>query len=148
MKGHAEPSSLGLLMVNAPAASTDVALPRQAHFFLCRHAVDGLKKLLDTIQVLKERFQPCSARTPGLLMTFVEDRPLHTRKIALNPREICGDLVFNTVTRKGVKLVEAPDAGRSIFLFAPESKAAMEYGALADEILVRLGVPELAVAAT
>ena len=135
---------LGLLMVNALVASTDVIIPVQAHFY----AFEGLKKLLDTIGVLKERFQPCSAKTLGLLLTFVEDRPLYTRKITLKLRELFGDLVFNTVIHKTVKLVEAPDTGRSIFSFAPDSKAALEYRALADEILARLGVPEMAVAAT
>jgi chromosome partitioning protein len=135
---------LGLLMINALVASTDVIVPVQAHFY----AFEGLKKLLDTIQVLKERFQPCSARTLGLLLTFVEDRPLYTRKITLKLREMFGDLVFNAVIHKTVKLVEAPDTGRSIFSFAPDSKAALEYRALADEVLTRLGVPELAVAAT
>jgi chromosome partitioning protein len=96
--------------------------------------------------VLKERFRPCSAKTLGLLLTFVEDRPLYTRKIQFKLREMFGDLVFDTVIHKTVRLVEAPDAGRSIFSFAPESKAALEYRALADEILMRLSVPELAAA--
>jgi len=135
---------LGLLMVNALVASTDVIIPVQAHFY----AFESLKKLLSTIQVLKERFQPCSARTLGLLLTFVEDGPLYTRKIQFKLREMFGDLVFNTVIHKTVKLVEAPDTGRSIFSFAPDSRAAMEYRALADEVLTRLSVPEQAVAAT
>ena len=115
----------------------------QAHFY----AFEGLKRLLDTIRMLKERFQPCSARTLGLLLTFVEDRPLYTRKIQLKVREMFGDLMFSTVIHKTVKLAEAPDTGRSIFSFAPDSKAAVEYRALADEVLARLTVPELAVAA-
>jgi chromosome partitioning protein len=135
---------LGLLMVNALVASTDVIIPVQAHFY----AFEGLKRLLHTIQVLKERFQPCSARTLGLLLTFVEDRPLYTRKIQFKLREMFGDLVFDTVIHKTVRLVEAPDAGRSIFSFAPDSKAALEYRALADEVLARLSVPALAVATT
>jgi len=131
-------------MINALVASTDVIIPVQAHFY----AFEGLKKLLDTIQVLKQRFQPCDARTLGLLLTFVEDRPLYTRKIQFKLREMFGELVFDTVIHKTVKLVEAPDTGRSIFSFAPDSKAALEYRALADEILVRLRVPELVVAGT
>jgi chromosome partitioning protein len=129
---------LGLLMINALVASTDVIIPVQAHFY----AFEGLKRLFSTIQVLKDRFQPCSARTLGLLLTLVEDRPLYTRKIQFKLRDLFGDLVFNTVIHKTVKLVEAPDTGKSIFTFAPDSKAAMEYRALADEILARLRVCE------
>lgn len=133
---------LGLLMINALVASTDVIIPLQAHFY----AFEGLKRLLDTIRMLKERFQPCLARTLGMLLTFVEDRPLYTRKVQLKVREMFGDLVFDTVIHKTVKLVEAPDTGRSIFSFAPDSKAALEYWALADEVLARLKGPELATA--
>jgi chromosome partitioning protein len=125
---------LGVLMINALVASTDVIIPVQAHFY----AFEGLKRLLETIAALKSRFHPCSARTLGLLLTFVEDRPLYTRKIQFQVRELFGDLVFDTVIHKTVKLVEAPDTGKSIFAFAPDSKAALEYRALADEILVRL----------
>ena len=130
--------ALGLLMLNALVASTDVIIPVQVHFY----AFEGLKRLLQTIRLLKERFHPCTARTLGLLLTFVEDRPLYTRKIQLRLRELFGDLVFDTVIHKTVKLVEAPDLGQSIFTFAPESKASEEYRALADEILIRLNLAE------
>ena len=98
--------------------------------------------------MLKTRFQPCSARTLGLLLTFVEDRPLYFRKIQLQLRELFGELVFNTVIHKTVRLVEAPDAGKSIFSFAPDSKAAFEYRELADEALARLNIGEPALAGT
>ena len=130
--------SLGLLMLNALVASTDVIIPVQVHFY----AFEGLKRLLQTIRLLKERFHPCTARTLGLLLTFVEDRPLYTRKIQLRLRELFGDLVFETVIHKTVRLVEAPDSGSSIFTFAPDSKAAVEYRMLAEEILARLNLAE------
>jgi len=128
------PPSLGLLMLNALVASTDVIIPVQVHFF----AFEGLKRLLETIRLLKARFHPCSARTLGLLLTFVEDRPRYTRKIQLQLHELFGDLVFDTVIHKTVKLVEAPDAGQSIFAFSPESKAAWEYTQLGEEVMARL----------
>jgi chromosome partitioning protein len=136
------PPSLGLLMLNALVASTDVVIPVQVHFY----AFEGLKRLLETIRLLKKRFHPCSARTLGLLLTFVEDRPTYTRKVQLQLRELFGDLVFDTVIHKTIRLVEAPEAGKSIFAFAPDSKAACEYTTLADEIEARLrmSVPVLA----
>jgi len=136
--------ALGLLMLNALVASTDVIIPVQVHFY----AFEGLKRLLETIRLLKARFHPCSARTLGLLLTFVEDRPLYTRKIQFRLHELFGDLVFETVIHKTVRLVEAPDSGQSIFTFAPNSKAAREYRALADEILARLHAVEPTFAGT
>jgi len=135
---------LGVLMINALVASTDVIIPVQAHFY----AFEGLKRLLETIAVLKSRFHPCNARTLGLLLTFVEDRPLYTRKVQFQVRELFGDLVFDTVIHKTVKLVEAPDTGKSIFTFAPDSKAALEYKALADEVLTRLRTPVPVISST
>jgi len=129
-------SWLGLLMINALVASTDVIIPVQAHFY----AFEGLKRMLDTIDVLKRRFHPCFARTLGLLSTFVEDRALYMRKIQSQLRGLFGDLVFDMVIHKTVRLVEAPNTGKSIFTFAPGSKPALEYTALADEVLTRLGV--------
>ena len=136
--------SLGLLMLNALVASTDVIIPVQVHFY----AFEGLKRLLETIDLLKERFHPCAARTLGLVLTFVEDRPAYTRKVQLEIRGLFGDLVFDTVIHKTVKLVESPEAGQPIFTFAPVSKAAREYRTLAEEILTRLRMPEPALAGT
>ena len=138
------PPALGLLMLNTLVASTEVIIPIQVHFY----AYEGLKNLLETIRLLRERFHPCFARTLGMLLTFVEDRPLYTRKVQMKLRELFGDLIFNTVIHKTVKLVEAPDSGKSIFAFAPESKAAQEYLALTDEIMARLRTPEPALVET
>ncbi len=126
--------ALGLIMLNALVASNDVIIPVQVHFY----AFEGLKRLLETVRLLKARFHPCSARTLGLVLTFVEDQPRYTRKIQLQLRELFGDLVFDTVIHKTVRLVEAPAAGESVFTFAPDSKAAREYATLADEITARL----------
>ncbi len=132
------PPSLGLLMLNALVASTDVIIPVQVHFY----AFEGLKRLLETVRLLKERFHPCSARTLGLVLTFVEDRLRYTRMIQMKLRELFGELVFDTVIHKTIRLVEAPDAGKSIFTFAPGSKAAAEYTMLAEEIEARLQAVE------
>jgi chromosome partitioning protein len=128
------PPALGLLMLNALVACSDVIIPVQVHFY----AFEGLKRLLETVHLLKSRFHPCSARTLGLLLTFVEDRPRYTRRIQLQLRELFGDLVFDTVIHKTIRLVEAPAAGESVFTFAPDSKAAREYETLAQEVEARL----------
>jgi len=132
------PPALGLLMLNALVASTDIIIPVQVHFY----AFESLKRLLETVRLLKSRFHPCSARTLGLVLTFVEDRPRYTRKIQLHLRELFGDLVFDTVIHKTVRLIEASAAGESVFTFAPDGKAALEYATLADEVGARLRAEE------
>jgi chromosome partitioning protein len=123
--------SLGLLTLNALVASTDVVVPVQVHYY----AMEGLKQLMQTINIIRERFHPCEVKILGLLLTFVETRTTLSRQIQQQMREFFGDLVFNAVIHRAVKLAEAPSAGESVITYAPESKAADEYNALAEEIL-------------
>jgi nitrogenase subunit NifH len=50
-------------------------------------------------------------------------------------REYFGDLVFDTVIHRNVRLAEAPSAGQPVLAYDPESKGAVEYKALAEEII-------------
>lgn len=131
--------SLGLLMLEALVASTHVVVPVQAHFF----SLDGLKRLLETIRVVRARFYPCVVHPLGLLMTFVESRPLLCKRIESGMRTLFGPLVFDTVIHKNIALAEAPSAGQSVLDFAPDSRGAEEYRALAREVMTRLRGPEV-----
>jgi chromosome partitioning protein len=130
--------SLGLLMINALVAGTDVIVPVQAHYFV----FDGLKRLLETVRILRERLHPCSVRVLGVLLTFVEDRGNYTKQVQHQLRESFGDLVFDTVIHKAVRLIESPSAGQSVLTYAPASRPAEEYKALAGEVLARVEVRE------
>jgi len=130
--------SFGLLMINAIVASTHVIVPVQAHFY----ALDGLKRLLDTIEVIRTRFFPCQVRPLGLLLTFVEPRTLLCKRVETGMRDLFGPLVFGTVIHKSISLAEAPSAGQCVLTYAPQSRAAMEHYALAREAMARLGSPE------
>jgi len=131
--------SLGLLMVNALVASTGVLVPVQVHFY----ALDGLRRLLQTVSAVRERFDPCLVRPLGLLLTFVESRTRLSRRVELGVRRLFGDLVFDTVIHRSIVLAEAPSTGQSILAYAPQSRAAAEYRALAEEALSRIWVQEV-----
>jgi len=131
------PPSLGLLTLNALVASTDVIVPVQVNYY----AMEGLRQLLETADIIRVNFKPCYVKILGLLLTFVEDRTLLSRQIQQQMREFFGDLVFDTVIHRTVRLAEAPSAGESILTFSPESKGAAEYKALAEEIIRREAVP-------
>lgn len=126
--------SLGLLMLNSLVASTDVIVPVQVHFY----ALEGLKRLLETIRILKERFHPCWVEALGLLLTFVDGRTTLSKQVQRGMRDFFGDLVFDTVIHRTVTLAEAPSAGESILKYAPDSRGAAEYNTLAQETLERL----------
>ncbi len=131
--------SLGLLMVNALVASRKVVIPVQAHYY----ALDGLKRLMNTIQVIRTRFSPCDVRPLGILLTFVENRTNLSKRIELGMRELFGALIFETVIHKTVALAEAPSVGQCILTYAPDSRGAQEYEALAREAIARLQAPEV-----
>jgi len=125
------PPSLGLLTLNALLASTDVVVPVQVHYY----AMEGLKQLFETAQVVRERFYPCHVRFMGLLLTLAEDTNIFGRQIQKQMREYFGDLVFRTAIHRTVRLAEAPSAGEPVLTYAPKSRGSAEYMALAGEII-------------
>jgi len=125
------PPSIGLLTLNALVASTGVIVPVQVNYY----AMEGLRQLFETANIIRMHFYPCEVKILGLLLTFVENRILFSRQIQQQMREFFGDLVFCTVIHRGVRLAEAPSSGQSILSYAPKSRGAAEYMALAEEII-------------
>jgi chromosome partitioning protein len=122
--------SLSLLTLNALTASTDVIIPVQTQYY----ALEGLKQLLETIEIVKQRFNQ-NLRTLGVLLTFVETNTSLSRQVQQQMREYFSDLVFDTVIHRNTRLAEAPSAGQPVLTYDPESKGAVEYKALAEEIV-------------
>lgn len=125
------PPSVGLLTLNALVAGTDVVVPVQVNYY----AMEGLKQLFETANIIRTHFYPCDVKILGLLLTFVEDRIIFSKQIQRQMREFFGDLVFSTVIHRGVRLAEAPSTGESIFAYDPRGRGSVEYRALADEII-------------
>lgn len=121
--------SLSLLTLNALVASNDVIIPVQTHYY----PLEGLRQLLDTINIVKERFNH-NLQICGMLLTFVEKQTKLSRQIEQQMRGYFGNKVLDTVIHRTVRLAEAPSAGESILTYAPKSNAAVEYKALAEEI--------------
>jgi len=124
------PPSLGLLTLNALLAGIGVIVPVQVHYY----AMEGLKQLFETANIIAERFRPCHVKILGILLTLVENNTLLSRQIQQQMREFFGNLVFEMVIHRSIRLAEAPSAGEPVLIYAPESKAAAEYRALAEEI--------------
>lgn len=125
------PPSLGLLTLNALIAGTGLVVPVQAHYY----AMEGLKQLFETANIIKERFYPRYVKILGVLLTLVENNTLLSRQIQQQMRELFGDLIFDTVIHRSVRLAEAPSAGEPVLIYATKSRAAAEYRALAWEII-------------
>ncbi|OHB58265.1 MAG: hypothetical protein A2Y07_03990 [Planctomycetes bacterium GWF2_50_10] len=120
--------SLSVLTLNALAAASSVLIPVQVHYY----AMEGLRQLLDTIDIVRERYNPW-LNISGILLTFVERTTL-SRQVEEQMRDYFKSLVLKTVIHRNVRLAEAPSAGEPISTYAPESAGARDYAALAQEL--------------
>jgi chromosome partitioning protein len=125
------PPSFSVLTVSALVASADVIVPVRAHYY----SMEGLRLTLETIRLIRDYFHPYSAENLNILLTLVDDRTTVSRQIQVQLREIFGTRVFHTVIHNNVRVCEAPSAGESVLLYAPRSRGAWEYRALAAEVL-------------
>ncbi len=121
--------SLDLLTVNALVASTDIIIPVQTHYY----AIEGLRQLLETIDIVNEKYNP-NLRIKGVLLTFVESRTRLSRDVQQQMKDFFGNLVFDTMIHRNIRLAEAPSAGQSCITYDPSSKGAIQYSALAKEM--------------
>ncbi len=130
--------AFSLLTISALVSSSDVIVPVQLHYY----SLEGLRRVLETIRLIRQRVHPQSAGNLNVLFTLVEDRTTLSRQIQAQMREIFGSLIFQTVIHNNVRLCEAPSAGESVLDYAPRSRGALEYRALAAEVLGRAPVVE------
>ena len=124
--------SLGLITVNALTASDSVIIPVQCEFF----ALEGIAKLLNTIKIIKSKLNP-SLKIEGFLLTMFDNRLRLSNQVYEEVKRHFGDLVFNTVISRNVRLSEAPSHGLSVLEYDPHSKGAQNYVSLAKEVIKR-----------
>ncbi|HBE55826.1 MAG TPA: chromosome partitioning protein ParA [Prevotellaceae bacterium] len=124
--------SLGLITINALTASDSVIIPVQCEFF----ALEGIAKLLNTIKIIKSNLNP-ALRIEGFLLTMYDGRLRLSMQVHDEVRRHFGDLVFDTVIARNVRLSEAPSHGMSVIEYDKNSKGAKSYIKLAKELIRR-----------
>lgn len=124
--------SLGLITINALTASDSIIIPVQCEFF----ALEGIAKLLNTIKIIKSNLNP-TLRIEGFLLTMYDARLRLSAQVHDEVRRHFGDLVFNTVIARNVRLSEAPSHGMSVLEYDRNSKGAKNYTNLANELIRR-----------
>ena len=125
--------SLGLLTVNALAASEGCIVPLETEYFALR----GLALLTQTIEKIKGRINP-KLQILGILPTMYDPRTVHGREVLERVEEAFGDKVFETVISRTVKFPETTAAGSPITEYAPSSPAAKAYKRLARELIQKI----------
>ena len=124
--------SLGLITINALTASDGIIIPVQCEFF----ALEGIAKLLNTVKIIKSNLNP-SLRIAGFLLTMFDGRLRLSAQVHDEVRRHFGDLVFDTVIARNVRLSEAPSHGMSVLEYDRSSKGAKNYINLAKELIRR-----------
>jgi len=132
------PPSLGILTLNALTAADAVLIPMQCEYY----ALEGLARLLDTVELVRANLNP-RLSVSGILLTMVDLRNNLARQVEAEVRGHFGDLVFQTTIPRNVRLSEAPSHGKPILLYDIHSRGAVAYLHLARELLARIGVPTL-----
>ena len=127
------PPSLGLLTVNMLAAADSILIPLQCEYF----ALEGLTQLLRTVHMVKEGLKP-DLEVGGVLLTMYDSRLNLSRQVAEDAREHFGNLVFQTVIPRNIRLAEAPSYGKPILLYDISSVGASAYMAVAKEVMTRM----------
>lgn len=126
------PPSLGLITVNCLTAANSVIIPVQTEFF----ALEGLGKLLNTIKLIQTRLNP-GLRIEGFLLTMYDSRLRLANQVVEDVRHHFGNMVFNTVIQRNVRLSEAPSHGKPVILYDAVSVGTNNYLNLAREIISR-----------
>ncbi len=129
------PPSLGLLTLNALAASNTVLVPIQTEYY----ALEGVGLLSQTIELVQEYLNP-ELTYEGIVLTMYDARTNLSEQVADETEDFFGDLVFETMIPRNVRLSEAPSYGEPIIEYSSSSRGAKSYREFAREFLARNGV--------
>ena len=124
--------SLGLITINSLTASNSVIIPVQCEFF----ALEGLGKLLNTLNLVQNRLNP-DLEIEGFLLTMYDARLKSANQVVEDVRHHFGNMVFKSVIARNVRLSEAPSHGKPVILYDALSSGSNNYLNLAKEILTR-----------
>ena len=119
-------------IVNALSAADSVLIPMQTEYF----ALEGVSELLETIDRVKEAFNPF-LEVEGIVLTMYDDRTNLGRQVTDDIRRHLGEKVYETVIPRNVRLGEAPSFGKPVLAYDIKSRGAESYLALAREFLRR-----------
>jgi chromosome partitioning protein len=132
------PPSLSLLTLNALATAGEILIPLQPHFL----ALQGLGKLLQTVDLVNRRINP-SLKVTGILLCMFDSRTSLSGEVKDDIERFLDNArgsnsawaqarVLPTFIRRNIKLAEAPSYGKTIFEYEPSCNGAEDYGLIAQ----------------
>jgi len=124
------PPTLGLLPINALAASQKTIIPVDFGTF----AVTGMAKLLDIIEQVKNNIND-SLSENRILLTKYDPRTNMHKDMLVSIKETFSGSVFETVIRTNIAFNAAAYNRQPIIDYSPEANGAIDYLKLAEEII-------------
>jgi len=126
------PPSLNLLTLNALAAADSVLVPLQTEFF----ALEGLSQLMQTIDQVRATINN-QLSIQGVVLTMFDKRNNLANQVVDDARQTLGDLVYETVIPRNVRISEAPSFGKPVLLYDIRCAGSQAYLKLASELIRR-----------
>lgn len=121
------------LTINGLTAATDVIIPMSA----AEYTLQGTNDLLESIAKVKKSFNP-DINITGVIINAYDSRPVITREIREEIKEVFKDKVFNTTLSKTIKYEEAIAGKIGIIETSDNIKVKEEIASLGQELLGRL----------
>ena len=126
------PPSLGLLTLNAFVAAGELLVPIQCEYY----ALEGVGQLLQTVDLVKDYLNE-SLILSGVVLTMFDPRTRLSKEVATEVRNQFGQVVFETVIPRNVRLSEAPSFGKPIGYYDPQCAGAEAFRNLSGEVAGR-----------
>ena len=126
------PPSLGLLTINAFAASKELLIPIQTEYY----ALEGLSQLLETYTLVKKRLNP-SLILSTIILTMFDSRTRLSNDVAANVRAHFPNELIDIPIPRAVRISEAPSYNQTVMTYDPLSPGAIAYMQIAREIADR-----------
>ena len=123
--------SLGFITINALTAADSVLIPVQAEYF----ALEGITQLLNTIRIVKNGLNP-ALEIEGFVLTMYMRNRLNNQ-VVNEVRNHFGELAFDTIIQRNIRLGEAPSHGNPVILYDASAVGSANYLTLAKELLKR-----------
>ena len=111
-------------------AAKEVLVPVECHVM----GLGGLARLLQTIEIVKERLNP-GIKMAGILACRVDARTRHGQEVVEQLRSRFGPLVYDTMIRENVRLAECPSFCQSIIAMIRSVPGAADYRKLASDVI-------------